>query len=214
TDGSFDNKDVDFTVQGVSTANSSGTGNNTQPSNVARGAVVALITAVETFNPNMPGLVKSEVMENISLQGDGGSLTTIQPAANTVPWPVSFSPPSIPGAGPLGDVSVLGAMPSITAPSIFGSLTSTGAIPATSIIQTTGTRIDPITGASSQVPADLGRVYVGTSNKGPFVTASVVQVSGDLSGQVISRGNLISLINPSGNLTGLVAAEWNIGAVF
>jgi hypothetical protein len=41
-----------------------------------------------------------------------------------------------------------------------------------------------------------------------------VQVSGDLSGQVISRGNLISLINPSGNLTGLVAAEGNIGAVF
>jgi len=102
----------------------------------------------------------------------------------------------------------------VTAPSIFGSIVSSGPLPATSIIQTTGTRIDPITGAASQVPADLGRVYVGTSNKGSFVTASVVQVAGDLSGQVISRGNLISLINPSGNLTGLVAAQGNIGAVF
>ncbi len=62
--------------------------------------------------------------------------------------------------------------------------------------------------------ADLRRIYVATSNKGPFVTTSVVQASGALSGQIISRGNLISLINPSGNLTGLVAAQGNIGTLF
>jgi hypothetical protein len=214
TNGSFDNKDIDFAVQGVSTANPSGTGNTTQPSNVARGAVVALITAVETFNPNNPGLVKSEVMQNIFLQGDGGSLTTFQPIGNTSTLPVKSFTPSITSTGPLGDVSVLGAMPSITAPSIFGSLTSTGAIPATSIIQTTGVRIDPITGASSAVPADFGRVYVATSNKGPFVTTSVVQAGGALSGEIISRGNLISLVEPSANLTGLVAAQGNIGTFF
>jgi acrosin len=214
TNGSFDNKDIDFTLQGVSTANSAGTGNNTQPSNVARGAVVALITAVETFNPNTPGLVKSEVMENISLQGDGGSLTTFQPVGNTPTLPVQSFTPSITSTGPLGDVSVLGAMPSITAPSIFGSLTSTGAIPATSIIQTTGVRIDPITGASSAVSADFGRVYVTSSNKVSVVTTSIVQPSGTLDGKIISRGNLISLVEPSGNLTGLVAAQGNIGTFF
>jgi hypothetical protein len=215
TDGSFDNKDIDFAVQGVSTANSSGTGNTTQPSNVARGAVVALITAVETFNgQSIPANLKSEVIQNIFLQGDGGSLTTFQPVGNTTTLPAKPFTPSITSTGPLGDVSVLGAMPSITAPGIFGSLTSTGPIPATSIIQTTGVRIDPITGASSAVPADFGRVFVATSNKGPFVTTSVVQASGALSGEIISRGNLISLVEPSGNLTGLVAAQGNIGTFF
>ena len=212
TNGGFDNKDVDFVVQDVSTANSSGTGNNTQPSNVARGSVVALVTAVETFGGT--GNLKSEVMENISLQGDGGSLTTFQPVGNTSTLPKKPFTPSITSTGPLGDVSVLGAMPSITAPRIFGSLVASGPIPATSIIQTTGMSIDPITGASSAVPADLGRVYVATSIKGSVVTTSVVQASGTLDGEIISRGNLISLVEPSGNLTGLVAAQGNIGTFF
>ena len=48
--GQFDNNSVVLEVQGVSTANSSGTGNIVTPSNVARGAVVALITVAETFD--------------------------------------------------------------------------------------------------------------------------------------------------------------------
>src|SRR5262249_37021176 len=125
TNGGFDNKDVNFVVQDVSTANSSGTGNNTQLSNVARGAVVALITAVETFGGT--GNLKSEVMQNISLQGDGGSLTTFQPIGNTMTLPKKPFIPSITSTGPLGDVFVLvGALPSVTAPSIFGSLVASG----------------------------------------------------------------------------------------
>jgi hypothetical protein len=153
-------------------------------------------------------------MQIISLQGEGGSLTTFQPIGNTMTLPKKPFIPSITSTGRLGDVSVLGAMPSITAPMIFGSLVASGPIPATSIIQTTGMSIDPITGASSTVPADLGRVYVATSNKGSVVTASVVQASGTLDGEIISRGNLISQVEPSGNLTGLVAAQGNIGTVF
>jgi hypothetical protein len=209
--GSFDNKDINFAVQGVSTANSSGTGNNTQPSNVARGAVVALVTAAETFKSN--GNVNNSVMQNIFFQGDGGSLMSFMPIGNTSTLPKQSFTPSIISTGPLGDVTVMGALPSITAPSIFGSLVANGGIPTTSIIQTTGLRIDPISGASSAVPADLGRVYVATTKKGPVVTASVVQPSGTLDGQVISRGDLISQIQ-SGNLTGLVAAQGNIGAFF
>jgi hypothetical protein len=213
TNGGFDNKDVDFAVQAVTTANSSGTGNNPPvPSNVARGAVVALVTAAETFNSQ--NILKSEVMQNIFLQGDGGSLTTFQPIGNTPTLPLQPFKAFITSTGPLGDVSVLGAMPSITAPSIFGSLTSSGNIPATSIIQTTGIRVDPITGLSSQVPADFGRVFVAPAKKGTVLTTSVVQPTGTLDGQVISRGNLISLIEPSGNFTGIVAAQGNIGALF
>jgi hypothetical protein len=212
SNGSFDNKDVNFVVQGVSTANSSGTGNNTQPSNVARGAVVALVTAVETFGQT--GNLKSSVMENIFLQGDGGSLTAFQPIGNTPTLPKQPFTPSIFSTGPMGDGTIPGPMPSVSAPSIFGSLVSSGAIPATSIIQTTGIRIDPITGALSSVPADFGRVYVTTGNKGPVITTSVVQPSGVLAGDVISRGNLISLVEPSGNFTGVEAAQGNIGTFF
>jgi hypothetical protein len=64
------------------------------------------------------------------------------------------------------------------------------------------------------VPADFGRVYVTTTNKGPVVTTSVVQPSGVLAGDVISRGNLISLVEPSGNFTGVAAAQGNIGTFF
>jgi hypothetical protein len=212
TNGGFDNKDVDFTVQAITTANASGTGNNTVPMNVARGAVVALVTAAETFNPQ--GILKSEVMQNIFLEGDGGSLTTFQPIGNASTLPVQSFKAFITSTGPLGDVSVLGFMPSITAPSIFGSLVSSGNIPATSIIQTTGIRTDPITGNTSLVSADFGRVYVVPAKKGTALTTSVVQPTGTLDGQVISRGNLISLIEPSGNFTGLVAAEGDIGAFF
>jgi len=153
-------------------------------------------------------------MENVFLQGDGGSLTSFQPIGNTSTMPKQPFMPSITSTGPLGDVTVLGALPSVKAPSIFGSLIASGGIPATSIIQTTGIRTDPITGALSLVPADFGRVYVAPAKKGTVVTTSVVQASGTLDGKVISRGNFISLVEPSGNFTGLVAAQGNIGAFF
>src|SRR5262249_7902236 len=46
----FDHTKVVLAVQGVSTPNASGTANIVTPSNVARGAVVALITVAETFD--------------------------------------------------------------------------------------------------------------------------------------------------------------------
>jgi hypothetical protein len=211
TNGAFDNKDIDFFVQGVSTANSSGTGNNVTPSNATRGAVVALVTAAEIFNS--ANNLKGSVMESVFLQGDGGSLTTYQPIGNTSNMPKKPFTPAITSTGPLGDLNILGALPSVTAPSIFGSIVASGVIPATSITQTTGIRIDPITGVASQVPADLGRVYVATTNKGPVVTTSVVQAD-SISGQIISRGNLISQIVSPHDFTGVIATQGKIGTFF
>ena len=147
----------------MSTANSSGTGNNVTPSNVARGAVIALITVAETFDQN--NHLQNSVIETIGLRGDGGSIQTQQTIGssnNNSQTKVPFTP-SITSTGPLGDVIIQGPLPNVTAPSIFGSLLPSGPIPATSTIQTTGIRTDPITSATSQVPADLGRVYVVTT---------------------------------------------------
>ena len=221
--GQFDNNDVDLVVQSVSTANSSGTGNNVMQSNVARGAVIALITVAETFDHN--NHLQNSVIETIGLRGDGGSIQTQQTIGN---WnnnsqtKVSFAP-SITSTGPLGDVIIQGALPSVTAPSIFGSLLPNGPIPATSTIQTTGLRTDPITSAISQVPADLGRVFVVPTYRGPVVTVTQVLANGPgLSGQIISGGNLISQVISYGPTSGTITAQpvaWepgagNLGATF
>ena len=112
-----------------------------------------------------------------------------------------------------------GPLPNVTAPSIFGSLLPCGPIPATSTIQTTGIRTDPITGAVSQVPADLGRVYVETTQCG-FVSQSVLTVSqvvssGGFAGQIICGGNLISQVVSNGRTTGTVLVQpvaWEPGS--
>ena len=104
----------------------------------------------------------------------------------------------------------------MTAPSIFGNIAAAGPIFGT--IQTTGVRTDPVTGATSQIPADLGRVYVvpaGGRDLQPYVTATTIEGQGpdSLTGRIISRGNLISSIRSDGGASGLIAVQGNFGAV-
>ncbi len=178
--GAFDNQNVAFTVQGVSTPDSSGTANIVTPSNAARGSVIALITVAETFGPK--GSLDHSVIETISLRGDGGSIQTLQTIGSSAANTQTKAPftPSISSTGPLGDVIIQGPLPDVTAPSIFGSLLPSGPIPATTIIRTTGLRTDPITGAVSEVPADLGRVYVTTSpsSRVPIETTTLIEANG------------------------------------
>jgi hypothetical protein len=162
TNGRFDNKDIDFVVQGVSTANSSGTGNTTQPSNVARGSVEALITAAETFNNQ--NILKSEVIQNIFLQGDGGSMTTFQPIGNTSTLPVQCR----------------GNLISLINPS--GNLT--GLVAAQGNI---GAAFTPSTGK----PVRVGGVTVGNPNSGKT-----------LNGQLLSLGSIIGDVTINGGLVG------------
>jgi len=229
----FDKDNVVLEVQGVSTANSSGTANIVTPSNVARGAVVALITVAETFNSC--NQLDGSFIENISLCGDGGSIQTQLNVGSPedCSLPKTAFTPAITSTGPLGDVIIGGSLPNVTAPSIFGSILPCGSIPATSTIQTTGIRTDPITFATSQVPADIGRVYVTSTCKGPVVTATTVQANGSglagqiicdgsgLAGQIICGGNLISQVVANG-ITGVITVQpvkWepgagNLGATF
>ena len=217
--GVFDNRNVALTVQGVSTPNSTGTANIVTPSNVARGSVIALITVAETFAAT--GRLDNSVIETVSMRGDGGSIQTQQTIGSSPDnsqTKVRFTP-SITSTGPLGDVSVGGALPTVTAPSIFGSIVASGSIPSSSTIETTGLRIDPITGALSQVPADLGRVYVATSgsSRAPVEVTTIIAANGaGLAGQIICGGNLISGVNiaSGGSLSGQIVTIGNLnGAV-
>jgi hypothetical protein len=188
--GRFDNDEIAFTVQA----------NNGVPSNVARGAVTALITAVPSLD--LHGEPADSIVQSIALRGDGASIDSEQ-------W-VSQS---ITSTGPVGDVNIDSGqgITDITVPAVFGSLTTPGPIAAT--VQTTGLRTDPITGAVSGVSADIGRAYLAPGPKGgpPVVTATVVQ-SGGLTGRLISRGNLISQVD-TGAISGLIAAQGDIGAI-
>ncbi len=223
--GAFDTRNVALTVEGVSTPNSAGTANVVTPSNAARGSVIALVTVAETFAAN--GRLDNSVIQTVSLRGDGGSIQTQQTigrSPDNSQTEVPFTP-SISSTGPLGDVIIQGLLPDVTAPSIFGSLLPSGSIPAATIIQTTGIRTDPITGALSQVPADLGRVYVTTSPSSsvPIETTTLIQANGSgLAGQIICGGNLISQVVANGGITGTIVVQpvaWepdggNLGAYF
>jgi hypothetical protein len=201
--GSFDPKGLVLTVQADTVANATGTGNVVVPSNAARGAVTALVRFVQTHT--VLGKPLSSVVQSIDLHGDGASIQTLQSFAATA---------AITSTGPLGDLSLQEAqgLNSLTAPSIFGSILLTG--PLTGILQTTGRRTDPITGAVSMVAADLGRLFVDTSGKSPVVSATTVQLAG-LTGELISRGDLVSQVNVhGGTFTGTVAVQGSLGRQF
>jgi hypothetical protein len=127
------------------------------------------------------------ILQTINITGSGGSIVTAQPIAS-----------AINSSGPLGDVTELapqGITANITAPSIFGNISAPNG-PISGIIQTTA--------------GDIGRTF--TYNGYVIGTTSIV-AGGNLSGQIISAGNLISQVQVGGNFTGTVAAAGNLGVV-
>ncbi|MHB8523978.1 MAG: beta strand repeat-containing protein [Limisphaerales bacterium] len=197
--GHFDDESVLFAVQSVVAANVTGTANIVTPSNVARGAATALVTAMPAFDKN--GNIKESVIQTIAIRGDGASIQTKQ-----------WISKAITSTGSLGDLTLTASpgITDVTAPSIFGSITGA---PVIGTIQTTGLRTDPITGLVTNVSADLGRLYVAFTEHGvPYVTTSVVAVKGGgLSGRIISRGNLVSQITSDGGISGVIAVQGNLG---
>jgi hypothetical protein len=139
------------------------------------------------------------VISNIAIAGDGASVGT------------RFAVANITSTGSVGDVTVRGpgGLGNLTASGIFGDISVTnGAITGT--IQTTGVRIDPLTGAQTDVNGDIGEFTFGKTgaiNGVTFISAKL-----GISGQIISRGNLISAIKAKG-FSGLIAAQGDIGAM-
>ena len=197
--GRFDDDTIAFTVQGVNN------GITNTPSNVARGAVTALIGVAQAYDKH--GRLDDSVVQTIDLRGDGGSIDSRQ-----------FVARSITSTGPMGDLAIRSGsgINNVTAPALFGNISTDGPIFGT--VQTTGLRTDPITGVQSSVSADLGRAYVVPSagkHDPAYVTATTIQVGGGggLTGRIISRGDLVSSIRGDGGISATIAAQGNIGAI-
>jgi hypothetical protein len=203
TGGAFNSSGIVFTLQGTTAPNAAGTANVVTANNTARGAVTALVKVVATHDSL--GNLQPPVLQSIDLRGDGGSIVTTQNFSSTG---------SITSTGPLGDVTLHGpaGLYNLTAPSIFGSITIDG--PVTGVLQTTGQRTDPITSVVTAVNSDWGRLYVNTSGKTPVVAATTVTIGG-LTGELVSRGDLVSQVTVNGSqATGAIAVQGNLGKVF
>ena len=185
TDGEPDG-DGDFDASQLTLTNQ-GTGN-------------APVTAFATFLNTQPtkNSISYVQITNLNFVGDGGSVKTSLPVLN------------ITSTGPLGDLTLSSstAVNNVTVPAVQGNVSITGGIAGT--FQTTGNRIDPVTGATSGVSADIGKVL--TSGSPPAVTGVTTFAANILSGaKLVSRGNLISQLTASSSIAGTVAAAGNIG---
>ena len=145
-------------------------------------------------------------INQLSIVGDSASITSAIAIANLT------------STGPLGSLSLSGngsssttklSLNNVTAPSILGSINLYGGTLA-GTIQTTGVRYDPVTGAASSVPADIGSETISSGKvTGVSTTISLAMGSGS---RIISRGNLFSATTISGPLAGLIAVQGDIGA--
>jgi hypothetical protein len=128
--------------------------------------------------------VAGGALTGIALDGAGGSLATHLP----VTGPITSN-------GPLGDLSLTSSagIGDVTAPSIFGNIDTNGPIHGT--IQTTA--------------GDLGSVI--TDSSGNIIGVTTINTSQGITGRIISRGNLVSRISSQKELTGVIAAQGDIG---
>ncbi len=144
------------------------------------------ITAVVTVT-GVPG--SNSTIQSVTLQGAGGAIQTGQ-------WIQA----AITSTGPLGDL-ILSATQGITAhvsaPTIIGNIDATLG-PITAIVETTA--------------GDFGRALTDATGKITKVTY-VHSGSNNLSGRIISRGNLVSSVLADGGMTGVIAAQGDIGAI-
>jgi hypothetical protein len=172
-----------------------------QVANDSRGAVTALVTVLVPVDAN--GMPDAATIQRIDLRGDGGAIQTRQPITT-----------AITSTGPLGDLILQapgGIVADVTAPSIIGSIDAQSG-PIAGTIQTTGLRLEPTTGQTAPVPATFGRVITVQTPGGPVVTTTTVHaVGGGITGRLISRGDFLSRVTADGGISGLIAAQGNVG---
>ena len=199
--GAFDNANMRFQNQA----------NNGVRQNAPRGAVSALIQTAQGSYQYSPGTI-SAIVQTLDLRGDGGSFVSNLWVAR-----------SISSTGALGDayVNQILGITDLTAPSIFGNVSTYGAITGT--VQTTGVRVDPVGATTATRSSDFGRVYVVTAANGTLSVSSTSivtnangrppqNIAAGITGRLLSRGNLLSKVQANGGISGIIAAEGDIGA--
>jgi hypothetical protein len=127
------------------------------------------------------------VITKITLTGNGGSISTSQPITQ-----------SITSTGPLGDLTIsnINGVPNVTAPSIFGNIDTNG--PVFGIVQTT--------------VGDLGSPIRDSS--GTIVDTTIIHTTQGITGEIISRGNLVSQVQSQKEITGVIATQGDLGVAF
>jgi hypothetical protein len=142
------------------------------------------VTAVMTIASSVSHNQYRVTLTQLTFNGDGGSLDTVEPVSGTVT-----------ATGSLGDLMLRSglAMTSITAGSVIGNIDLFGGS-LTGTFQTTG---------------DIGRV-IYTNNVPTGVTYINIQLPAG--SKLVSRGNLISKVTV-GSLGGIIAAQGDIGAL-
>ncbi len=151
--------------------------------------VSATVKVLPTTNNSIAPLIQS-----IALTGNGGSINS------------TLSIASLTSTGSLGDVTVTGSSGStvnntpglgnVTATSIFGSINVTNA-GIYGVIQTTS--------------GDIGQVV--TNSSGQITSVTTIVANGAITGQIISRGNLVSSVKTNGAFSGVIAAQGDLGAI-
>ena len=145
----------------------------------------APITAYVQINPSLTKSTNPSI-SNLAFVGAGASVNSLVAVANLT------------STGSLGNVTVGGTagLGNVTATSIFGSINVTsGGI--TGLIQTTA--------------GDLGAVII--NGVGTITGVTSIFAKGSITGQIISRGNLVSSISTSGAFSGVIAAQGDMGAI-
>jgi len=150
------------------------------------------ITAYVQIVPTTKNTVKP-LVQSVMLMGNGGSINSLLSIANLT------------STGPLGDVTVsamagatvnnAAGLGNVTAPSIFGSINVTNA-GIYGVIQTTS--------------GDFGRVILGLNGQITGVTS--IYAKGAITGQIISRGDLVSSVKTSA-FSGVIAVQGDAGAI-
>jgi hypothetical protein len=150
------------------------------------GTVLARVTV--TVPPAAPGEHEGHGsrVQTIDLQGDGGALRTALPIDQAVT-----------SSGDLGDLILAaeqGVVANVTAPRIIGSIDATEG---------------PLAGTIQTTAGDFGRVL--TDAGGKVLGVTVVHSAGPLTGRLISRGNLVSWVSADAGISGVIAAQGDLG---
>jgi hypothetical protein len=153
----------------------------------------APVTAYVQIDPSLVRNV-NPLIQSLAFIGAGASVNT------------TLSIASITSTGPLGSITITAA-----AGATVGGFAGLGSITATSIVGSINVTKAGIYGTIQTTEGDLGATIFRTN--GTIAGVTTISAHGAITGQIISRGNLVSLVKTNGDFTGVIAAQGDIGAV-
>jgi hypothetical protein len=131
--------------------------------------------------------IANGVIGTVAFQGDGVSMQTSQPIST-----------AITSTGWLGDLSLSSSsgVPDVTMPSMRGNLDTNG----------------PIWGTVQTTVGDIGQAL--TNGLGTIIGTTTINTTQGIPGRIISRGSLVSRVLSQKELSGVLAAQGDLGVAY